>query len=303
MLALTSLIWGAAFIAQSAGSEYMSAYTFNGIRFIMGGIVLLPVIFVRDRLSSDSTPKGDLASRRTLYIGGIVSGALLCLACNLQQIGISMGASAGKASFLTSTYIVIVPILEFFVFKKKIRIPVWIGVALAMIGLYMMCLAGMDRLVPSDIYMLLCAVAFAVQIIALAIYAPKTDPIRLSAIEFFVCGAISAVIMVFCDIIPMGLSAWSAPLLNTEAVISLLYAGILSSGVAYTLQVVAEKHLSPSVASLIFSTEAVFAAVCGLIILNQKMSKAEIIGSAMILLAVIISQLELPKKNTPPTPL
>lgn len=293
MLSITSFIWGSAFIAQDLGSDYMGAYTFNGVRFIIGALFLIPVIIIRDRFfpSDENAAKKPILQDRTLLIGGLVSGVLLCAATNLQQIGINLGSSAGKASFLTSMYIIFVPFMEFFILRKKLGISIWIAAALAMTGMYMMCLAGMDRFAIPDIYMIMCALGFAFQILALAHYAPKCDPIKLSAIEFFVCGVLSSVIMIFTDITPIGIDAWLTPLLTPVAIGSILYTGILSSGVAYTIQVVAEKHIAPSVASLIFCTEAIFAALCGWIILGQRMSVTELIGSALILIAVIVSNI------------
>ncbi len=294
MLSITSFIWGSAFIAQDLGSDYMGAYTFNGVRFIIGALFLVPVILIRDRFfpEDDPTEREHILKDKKLLVGGVLTGMLLCAATNLQQIGIGMGSTAAKASFLTSMYIMIVPFLEMIFMKKKLGVFVWIAAILAMSGMYMMCMAGMDALAPADIYMILCAIGFAFQILVLGIYAPQVDPIRLSAVEFFVCGVISSVIMIFTEAAPIGFGAWLEPILSPVAIGAILYTGIFSSGIAYTIQVVAEKHIAPSIASLIFSTEAIFSAICGWLILGQRMSAFELIGSALILTGVLISQIK-----------
>ncbi|MBO6215169.1 MAG: DMT family transporter [Lachnospiraceae bacterium] len=297
MLALTSFIWGSAFVAQDIGSEYIGAYSFTGIRFLIGAFVLLPVILIRKYTGKRGLPAetvGDknsqtVFSKYPLITGGIVCGILLCLASNLQQIGIAVGSSVGKASFLTSTYIVLVPILEYSVFKHRVRMNIWIAVVLAMAGLYLMCMSGTETIEKGDAFILGCAISFAFQILALSYFAPKCDPLELSCLEFTVCGVISCVIMCFTDIRALGLNEWLNTITLQPALIALLYAGVFSSGVAYTLQVVAEKDLQASVASLIFSTESIFAALSALVILGQRMSTREIMGSVLIFSAVIVS--------------
>ena len=291
ILLLTAVIWGAAFVAQSVGGDAAGPYAFNALRNYIGAIVLVPVILFRNKkgLSQDTSSPD---AKRTLLIGGIACGAALCVASNLQQVALNMGSGTGNAGFLTSIYILMVPILGI-ILKKKCPANVWAAVGIALVGLYFLCINGEFRLEQSDILLLLCAFVFSIQILCIDHFSPLTDVIKLAALEFLFCALFSSVPMFFIDmghsvqgfLRVMSVFSQSGPL------ISLLYAGVLSSGVAYTLQVVAQKNANPAVASLLMSLESVFSAVFGLLLLHQVMTGREVFGCAMIFAAVLIAQI------------
>ena len=284
LLTLTAAIWGVAFVAQSEGSNYMGSCTFTGLRFLMGAAALWPVIAIGDR-------KRSAAPRRSLWRAGILCGTLLCVASLLQQKGIELGTGAGKAGFITAMYIVLVPILNLLVFRKRTGVALWVSVAIALVGLYLLCINESLSVRLSDLLVLLCAVAFSFQILAVDRFSPLYDAVKLAAIQFLTCGVLASVLMVFRDIVPVGLSTWAAPFASWSAWIPLLYAAILSSAVGYTLQIVGQKGLNPTLASLLMSLESLFAVLAGWLILHQRLTSRELLGAALIFLAVIIAQL------------
>lgn len=295
LLTLTALIWGVAFVAQSAGSAYMGSCTFTGLRFLIGAAALWPFIAIGDRkrnraeIHRSGTPGSDRAS---LWRAGIILGTLLCIASLLQQEGITLGASAGKAGFITATYIVLVPILNLVVFKKKTSPAIWIGVAVALAGLYLLCIDRESLSIAfADVLLILCALAYSFQILAIDRYSPKFDALKLSAIQFLSCGILSSAVMLFADVVPMGAAQWLRSLATWNVWIPLLYAAILSSAVGYTLQIVAQKGLNPTVASLLMSLESVFAALAGWLILHQRLTPRELLGCALVFTAVLLAQL------------
>ena len=290
LLFLTAFIWGVAFVAQSVGGDAVGCFTFNGVRSLIGALVLLPVISFLDKQKKKELgeekfleQKGD---KKTLIVGGICCGLMLCIASNFQQFGISF-TTVGKAGFITAMYILIVPILGLFM-KKKVGMKVWLGVVLATIGLYMLCMTS-ERfsLSKGDLLVLICAGFFSLHILIIDYFSPKVDGVRLSCIQFFVCGIISTVIaFVFEN--PNGsaiLSGW----------LPILYAGVLSCGVAYTLQIIGQKNMDPTVASLILSLESVFSVLAGWVILKQTLSVRELFGCVLMFLAIILAQL--PEKS------
>ena len=294
LLTLTALIWGVAFVAQSEGSAYMRSSTFMGIRFLIAAAALLPVICIgRRRRARAALP----ATRKGLWRAGIVCGVFLGVASLLQQEAITRGAGAGKAGFITATYIVIVPVLNRLVFRKKAAAATWIGVAAALAGLYLLCMKEVSMaLETSDILLILCAFGYSLQILAVDRFSPRYDAVELSAIQFLACGAIGIVLMPFADIAPVGLAAWAAPMASWKAWLPLLYAAVLSSAVGYTLQIVGQKALNPTLASLLMSLESVFAALAGWVILRQGLSPRELSGCALVFAAVILAQLPSRKK-------
>ncbi|MGI6039171.1 MAG: DMT family transporter [Eubacteriales bacterium] len=284
MLWFAALIWGVAFVAQSAGAEYVGAFTFNASRSVLGGVALLPCIYFLDRQAGRKPSvwgTEDREQRKSLLIGGILCGLALTVAVGLQQIGIGY-TSVGKAGFISALYIVIVPMLGIFVGRKASPL-VWGSIAVAVIGMYFLCITEGLTVNIGDIYILLCAVVFSIHILIVDYFAPKVDAVRLSCLQFFVCAIASAIIMLIKESssVPAILSAW----------VPITYAGVLSSGVAYTLQIVAQKRTHPAVASLMFSLESVFAALAGWLILGQGMTPREIFGSALIFVAIVVSQL------------
>lgn len=296
LLVLTALIWGIAFVAQSSGGDAVGPYTFNCIRSIIGSLVLIPAIKFLDHLGLCKAPESK-EQKKTLIIGGISCGVVLCLASNLQQLGISLGSEVGKAGFLTACYILIVPILGLFLGKKCGK-KVWIGVGLTLIGLYLLCVEGPMGFQMSDILLLLCALAFSFHILVVDHFSPLVDGVRMSCIQFLVSGLLSAIPMVLSEMKPTagGFAQWYPCLMNPSAWIPILYAGICSCGIAYTLQIVGQQGVNPTVASLLMSLESVFSVIAGWILLGQQMSLKALTGCAMIFIAVVLAQLPDTKK-------
>ena len=298
LLTLTALIWGVAFVAQTEGSHFMGSSTFTGLRFLMAAAALYPFIYIADRRRKAAGTPGQAggdampgADRASLWRSGTILGVLLCVASLLQQEGIALGASAGKAGFITSTYIVLVPVLNLMVFRKKTRPVIWIGVAIALAGLYLLCIDKESLSLLSDLLLILCALGYSFQILAIDRFSPRFDALKLSAIQFLSCGVLASIVMVFTDIRPVGLAAWGAAFTSWNAWIPLLYAAILSSAVGYTLQIIAQKGLNPTVASLLMSLESVFAALAGWLILRQSLTSRELLGCALVFAAVLLAQL------------
>lgn len=281
LLLLTALIWGSAFVAQSVGMDYIGPFTFNCVRSVLGGIVLMPVIWIMGRQKkNDHNDKSD-TDYKTLLTGGICCGIALAAASSLQQIGL-VYTSAGKAGFITALYIVIVPVMGLFL-GKKTGVRTWIGVALAAVGLYFLCITDGFTISTGDLIVLLCAVVFSIHILLIDHFSPKVDGVRLSCIQFFVSGILCAVPMLTVEQPQIGeiLAAWQP----------LLYAGVLSSGAAYTLQIIAQKNTDPTVASLLLSLESVFSVIAGWIILGERLSGREMFGCVLVFAAVVLAQL------------
>ena len=279
LLVLTALIWGCAFVAQSVGMDYVGSFTFNMARFLIGAIVLLPVIWFMDRQRKTGAEKG--AGQKTLIIGGICCGIALAVASTLQQWGI-LFTTVGKAGFITAMYIVIVPLLGIFI-GKKVR-PLIIGcVAIAVVGFYFLCMTESLRLGLGDFLVLLCAIAFSIHILVIDHFSPKVDGVKMSAIQFLTAAIISAVPTLL----------WEQPVFTEilQAWQPVLYAGVMSCGVAYTLQIIAQKNADPTVASLLLSLESVFSVLAGWVLLGQGLSLKELFGCVLIFCAIILAQL------------
>lgn len=290
MLLLTAFIWGSAFVAQRSGMDHIEPFTFNGLRSLIGGVALLPVILF---MNGKSSPKGAEASaqklseeekrkeRKTLILGGVSCGIVLFIASSLQQAGLAY-TTAGKAGFITALYIVLVPIMGIFI-GKKIKPILWLCVGMAVVGLYLLCVKEGFSLSKGDFLVLLCAFGFTMHILVIDYFSPKTDGVKMSCVQFFVCGAIS--------LIPM--FAMETPALSNILTcwLPLLYAGVLSCGVGYTLQIVAQKDTNPTIAAMLMSLESVFAVISGVIILHEQMALREILGCVIMFAAIIIAQL------------
>ena len=279
LLVLTALIWGCAFVAQSVGMDYVGPFTFNMARFLIGAIVLLPVIWFMDCQRKTGAEKG--AGQKTLIIGGICCGIALAVASTLQQWGI-LFTTVGKAGFITAMYIVIVPLLGIFI-GKKVR-PLIIGcVAIAVVGFYFLCMTESLRLGLGDFLVLLCAIAFSIHILVIDHFSPKVDGVKMSAIQFLTAAIISAVPTLL----------WEQPVFTEilQAWQPVLYAGVMSCGVAYTLQIIAQKNADPTVASLLLSLESVFSVLAGWVLLGQGLSLKELFGCVLIFCAIILAQL------------
>lgn len=284
LLLLAATIWGVAFVAQSVAMDYIGPFTFNCIRSLLGGAVLLPVIGIFSISKKEKSEKSEepfFKRNRTLIIGGLCCGLALCIASNLQQIGI-VTTSAGKAGFITAFYIVFVPIVNLF-FGKKSSFLIWISVALALVGLYLLCITESLSINQGDLYLLLCAIVFTIHILVIDHFSPLVDGVKMSCIQFFVSGILSA--------IPMFLFEEPSFTQLKAASVSILYAGIMSCGVAYTLQIVGQKNMNPTIASLILSLESVVSVLAGWVILHQTLSVREIIGCILMFGAIIFAQL------------
>lgn len=297
LLLLTAAIWGVAFVAQSVGMDYVGPFTFNTVRSLLGGIVLIPCIVLLKRInvgSKDTAGAAEHASgdpagqRKVLLTGGVACGVLLCIASNLQQFGI-MYTSVGKSGFITAMYIVLVPVLGIFL-KKKAGIKIWCSVAIAVGGLYLLCMTGSGfSIQKGDLLLLLGAVMFSFHILTIDYFSPKVDGVKMSCIQFFTCGILSMVCMFLFEQPQIGaiLQAW----------IPIVYAGVLSCGMAYTLQIVGQKGMNPTVASLILSMESVISVIAGWLILHQKLSGRELLGCVLMFVAIILVQL--PERKRP----
>ena len=301
ILLLTATIWGIAFVAQSEGGEAVGPLTFNATRNIIGSLVLIPVILLLNKInpqsnsadfaesvrqpmaSSGSSP---FSRNKTLIAGGIICGICLCLASNFQQFGIQY-TSVGKAGFLTACYIIIVPILGLFM-KKKCSPFIWVAVVMALIGLYLLCITDGFSVGKGDLLVMVCSLLFSLHILVIDYFSPKVDGVKMSCIQFFVCGFLCAIPAVFTESIVLAdiFAAW-API---------LYAGVMSCGVAYTLQIIGQKDMNPTVASLILSLESCISVLAGWILLNQKLSARELSGCVLMFAAIILAQLPSGKK-------
>lgn len=297
LLLLTAAIWGVAFVAQSVGMDYVGPFTFNTVRSLIGGIVLIPCIVLLKRINAGSKDtagaaehaSGDPAGqRKVLLTGGVACGVLLCIASNLQQFGI-MYTSVGKSGFITAMYIVLVPVVGIFL-KKKAGVKIWCSVVIAVCGLYLLCMTDNGfSIQKGDLLLLLGAVAFSFHILTIDYFSPKVDGVKMSCIQFFTCGILSMVCMFLFEQPQIGaiLQAW----------MPIVYAGVMSCGVAYTLQIVGQKGMNPTVASLILSTESVISVIAGWLILHQKLSGRELLGCVLMFAAIILVQL--PERKRP----
>jgi len=287
LLILVAIIWGLAFVAQRSGAEHIGPFTFNGIRFLLGGFVLL--LFIRPlgnifeqpikKSNIPAIPKSVIFTSQILKQGSLV-GTILFIAASLQQAGL-VYTTAGNAGFITSLYIIFVPIIGLF-FQQATQRATWIGAALAFIGLSLLSIKEGFSISLGDSLQLIGAVFWAFHILAIGYYAPKANPIKLSIIQFLVCGCLS--LLVGCviettsiDNLQQGFSA-------------ILYTGILSTAIAYTLQVVAQRKVPAAHATIIFSLEAVFALIGGWMFLNETMTLQGLLGCTLMFLGVIISQ-------------
>lgn len=291
LLLMTAIIWGSAFIAQSKGADVIGPFTFNTVRYALAVVALLPVIYIFSRKrNSENTVDQDIPKAngtKTLIIGGIATGIALFTASSLQQYAMAF-TTAAKAGFITTLYVILVPIVGIFL-KKKIRPIIWFCALLAVIGLYLLSIKpGTFSISRGDFFVLLCAMAFTGHILIIDYFSPKTDGVKLSCIQFAVVSIASFVAMMMTETFVL-----SEVL---DAIIPLLYTGVLSSSVGYTCQIIAQKKADPVISSLILSLESVFAAIFGALILHESMSGREITGCAIMFVAIIIAQLP-EKKN------
>lgn len=276
---IAATLWGISFVFQKESTEILGPFTFSALRTLLGFLVLVLFIFFRNKVfkKPDKTP----IKSKNLWIGGLCCGIALFVATNLQQFGLG-DTDAGKAAFITALYIVLVPVFALVLGKKAPNV-VWISVLVALVGLYFLCIKSGFTIEKSDFLVLLCAVAFAVQILLVDKFVSLVDGVKLSCIQMLVSGTLSAIFAVFTETTTL-----SAVI---DCMVPILYLGIFSSGVAYTLQVVAQKGTNPTVVSLILSLESVIGAIASAIALNERLLPREYLGSALMLIAVMLAQL------------
>ncbi len=276
---LAAFIWGVAFVAQSVGMDYMGPFTFNGARFLMGSLVLLPLVYIRRK--KDREKGAPHPGLKVTFKGGICCGLALCSAALLQQFGI-MFTTVGKAGFITTLYIIIVPVISIFLGKKATG-KVWAGAGLAAFGMYLLCMSERLALSRGDTYVFLCAIIFSIHILVIDHFSAKADGVELSCIQFLTAGVISSILAFIFE----------GPKVSylIDGIVPLAYAGIMSSGVAYTLQVIGQKDTDPTVASLILSLESVVSMLAGWVILGQALSRRELLGCGLVFGAVVLVQL------------
>ena len=287
---LAAFIWGTSFVSQDICADSMGAFTFNGTRYFIAVLSLLVVIAVMNTTRKDRpqpTAEEKKASRKQLWLGGLCCGTALAVASNFQQAGLVAGTDAGKAGFITALYVVLVPLFGLF-FRRKVSGPVWIAVVLSVVSLYLLCIKGSFRLAAGDLLVLVCAVCFAVHILVIDHFGSGCDGVKLSCVQFLFAGLWSAVCIPFFEHVD------AAALLSCA--LPLLYVGVFSCGVGYTLQILAQKGSNPTVVTILLSLESVFAVIAGAIILHQSMTPREYLGCVLMFLAVVLAQIPLPAK-------
>lgn len=279
LLFLAASIWGVAFVAQSVGMDYMGPFSFMGARSLIGCLVLLPMVYFRRKKDRERNIKR--ADLRITLLGGFCCGLALCAASLFQQFGI-LYTTVGKAGFITTLYIIIVPIMGIFLGKRASG-KVWIGAVIAAYGMYLLCMSERLALGKGDTLVFICAILFSVHILVIDYFSPKADGVELSCIQFLTAGVVSSVLALIVE----------KPVLGNfiDGIIPLAYAGIMSSGVAYTLQIVGQKDMDPTIASLILSMESVVSMLAGWAILGQALNGRELLGCALVFGAVILVQL------------
>ena len=280
LLLMTALIWGVSFVAQSVGSDVIGPFTYNGIRTLMGGMLLTAFVLIRDISAGVSVKK---IFNKKLLIRGIILGSIFTVASNVQQFAFSY-STAGKIAFITALYIFFVPIIGLFM-KKKIHPLIWVCIFMAGIGLYLLSVKDGDfsRINTGDILALICGFCFAFHIIFIDRFASDSDGVKLSALQFLFAGSVTVILMFIFE----------KPALSgiEDAMVPLLYSGIMSCGVAYTFQIIGQKYTSPVVASLLMCLESVFAVIAAAILIKEIPSLREGIGCAVMFAAIILSQI------------
>ena len=288
ILLFTSIIWGLAFVAQDKVADSIEPFTLNCIRCLIGAIVLIPVMIIKCKKQNRPIITKDKQKRKTLIIASIICGVCLCIGVNFQQFGIALyptdAAASGRSGFITALYVVLVPILSLFL-KKKLGFNTILSVILATIGLYLLCFSkGIENVYLGDMIVLISALGFSLQILFVDKFISTIDGVKLSLLQFIVCGLLSGILMFIFE----------TPSIDAikEGILSLLYLGVISSGIGYTLQIIGQKYSNnPTLASIIMSLESVFAVLGGAIILNEHLSTNELIGCIIMFIAIIISQL------------
>lgn len=285
LLVMTAMIWGFAFVAQRVGADYVGTFTFTGIRFLLGAASLIPVILIFEK--KEAQKEIHIEKQKTTLIAGLIAGTILFTASSLQQMGIEITQSAGKASFLTGLYTVIVPVLGIFL-GRKTTLNVWMGVFLAVVGMFLICINEKWQISFGDLILIIGAFFWAFHILVIDKFVDKIYSLRFACTQFTFCGFLGVIIAIlFEEITVSGLMG---------ALVPILYGGALSVGVAYTCQIIGQKNADPTYASIILSTESMFGAIGGAIILNETMSIRGYLGCVLIFAGVIVSQLVFKKR-------
>ena len=278
-LLFATLIWGGAFVAQSVGMDHLGPMSFQAVRSLLAVAALVPVIALMDRSPASFLPRW---KAKGLWKTGILCGLALFAAQSLQQVGL-LYTEPGKAGFITAMYIVLVPVFGLFL-GRKCGLRIWVSVGLAVAGLYLLSCVGVTKVNMGDVLILISAAAFAVQILLIDILAQSIDGLRLNCIQFMVVTVLSALTAAFTET-----PTWSGVI---DCAVPLLYAGVLSSGAAFSLQILGQQHLPPEPASLIMSLESVFAVLSGWLILHQTLSPVELLGCCLVFTGVILCQIK-----------
>ncbi len=293
-LIVAAIVWGVAFVSQEQAAKHIGTFTVTALRSIVASVALVPLILITSKINSRPVFEKTKADRKLLVKAGVMCGVLLCVASNIQQFGISIYPQdvniSARSGFITALYVVLVPLCGLF-FRKKVGLNVWLSVVVATVGLYLLCgTQGLSGIYWGDIIVLLCALSFSLQILCVDHFIDKVDPVKLATIQFFTCGMLSLVFMLIVE----KPSVESIML----AIKPILYLGLVSSGVGYTLQIIGQKYSdNPTVASILMSLESVFAALGGYLILHKSLSGVEIVGCVVMFAAIVLAQLDFKKKN------
>ena len=293
-LLTAALVWGVAFVQQEQAAQYVGTFTVNALRSFVAVIALIPLILITSKKSGRPILERTKADRKLLITAGVLCGTFLCISSNIQQFGISLypsdAAISARSGFLTALYVIFVPILGLF-FKRKVGLNVWLSALVAIFGLYLLCgSSGISGIYLGDIVVLCCAVSFSFQILCVDHFISRVDAVKLATLQFLTCGVLSLVLMV----------VFERPSLESimQASRYILYLGIMSSGVGYTLQIIGQKYSdNPTVASIIMSLESVFAALGGWVLLNKSLALIEIIGCVVVFAAIVLAQLPTKKEK------
>ena len=288
LLTLTAIIWGCAFVAQRVGMESIEPFTFTAARMALAAAAVGPVALLKGRREMRRSPEAQRSSRSSTVIGGLCCGSFLAAASLFQQAGV-VYTTAGKAGFITALYMLLVPILHFLLFRKKNRWHVWLAVLIGLIGMYLLCLTESFRLTRGDALVCVCALLFSGHILCCDHFARTCDPVRVSAIQFLTAAVISAVLAFLTEEPSLGKLS--------SAAIPILYCGLLSGGLGYTLQIVAQRFTDPTIASLLMSLESVFAVLAGALLLHERMSARELAGCVVLFAAIVLVQIPLPDRE------
>ena len=281
MMLLAASIWGFAFVAQRVGMETMGPHWFNSLRFFIGVVALTPVVIWMDRTQAKISIEGPKSSTNSLLMGGAVAGLLLFIGATFQQVGLQY-TTAGKAGFITGMYIFFVPLIGLF-FRMKTGLGTWLGAAIALWGLYLLSINEDFTLSKGDTLQLICAVAFAGHVLMIGYLASRMDTVKLSLVQFFVAGLLAMILALYFEQLTWGMIKSTA--------VPLLFAGVMSTGIAYTLQTIAQQHAHPSHAAIILSSEGVFAVIGGFLLLNEVLPAQGLLGCGLILAGMLMSQL------------